>query len=729
MPKIKSTGSVLIAIISSFLIFLISPLLSQEKEEAGAKQPEDLQEFMEEGMKEIEYYSLEELLNVEVEVASLFTENELVVSSTVSSIQPEEWRMLGAKRVHETLGNEMGVTSFPAILGSYITAIRGYAISGTGTAFLVDGVPMTDIATGTAIYLVPNWELGTLNKIEMIKGPGSAIYGSDAFHGVISLKTFESDTDQYSIEGAGAYPLYGDANLKISKGFAGDILRIDAAAGASYQGDQDLEYTYNDPNGFNEPAFLISYSDGKGTSTRKLKYDSQTGVIKARIKPADKINLKLGMYINRGEYEDFPGVVSVVFPYSAAGQSFNTQDNDVSDNKIQLLMSNGSADYTFPNKLSVEANGYYWQCAKEYSAAATPKRFEIINYTDETVKKSGATFLIKQPDNPIHLQWLIAYSCTYTEVSEQDVKAAMPAFTMDVPANIEGYSRNIHSGFGQIKWGAVKDKFYVLLGGRNDYYSDFGNQVTPRGGLIFLPSVNSSIKALYGKAFRAPSAFEQKGKESYAEGNPDLDPEVIDIYELIFMYKQKKCKISINTFYSRWQNAIVIVDAPAGSLYKKNYVNKGENDSFGGELNLFMPVNPFTLDLGFSYIKSRALDVPSLDDPEKTEDRYYRIFPEYSFNIGLYYTLKSLDINFYLNNVIYLNMKETTGDVNPHPDSLPQYYRMDFNASKIISNKLELHLNIKNVLNRENRLPSLTGSEDGYIEPGISVMLRAGYKL
>ncbi len=726
----KNSGALLFPLITIMIsICLITPVRSQEQIKPEEKQSENLQEFMEEGMKEINFYSLEELLNVEVEIASLFAENELVVGSTVSSETPDKWKMMGAKRVHDTLGNEMSVFSYPAIMGAYITAIRGYAVSGTGTAYLVDGVPMNDVETSTAIYLMPNWELGTLNRIEIIKGPGSAIYGSDAFHGVISLKTFESDKDMYSIEGAGAYPLYGDASLRLSTGFINNILRIDAAAGASYQGDQDLEYSYNDTKGFNEPAFAISYPPDKGTSTREWKYNSQSGLIKARVKPVDKINIKAGGYYNRGKYENFPGVVSVVNPYSSSNQSFNTQSNDVANDEMEFMMGTGSADYTFANKISIEASGYYWRCDDRYTAAATPKAVDLKNISDEKAIRSGATIIVKQPDNIYNIQWLIAYSYTKMEVADQKQRAVSPDFDIDIPSFVDGYSRNLNSAFGQIKWGAVKDKFYVILGGRDDYYSDFGNHVTPRGGLIYQPTVNSSVKALYGRAFRAPSAFEQNGMIAYSKGNKDLEPEIIDVYELIYMYKEKNCKLSINTFYSRWQNAIVLVEDPELRDYKNKYVNKGQNDSFGGETNLFLPVDPLTLDLGFSYVKSRALNTPSLDDPDKKENRFYRMFPEYSFNVGLYYTLKLLEITFYLNNVIYLNMKETTQDVNQHPDSLPPYYRMDINMSKIISNKLELYLNVKNVLNSENRLPSSTGAEDGYVEPGITVMLRAGYKL
>ena len=74
-------------------------------------------------------------------------------------------------------------------------------------------------------------------------------------------------------------------------------------------------------------------------------------------------------------------------------------------------------------------------------------------------------------------------------------------------------------------------------------------------------------------------------------------------------------------------------------------------------------------------------------------------------------------------------MKEAPEAVKPTPDSLPQYYRMDLNLSKIITGKLELYLNVRNVLNRENHRPSVLGAKGGYAESGIGAMLRASYKL
>ncbi len=63
------------------------------------------------------------------------------------------------------------------------------------------------------------------------------------------------------------------------------------------------------------------------------------------------------------------------------------------------------------------------------------------------------------------------------------------------------------------------------------------------------------------------------------------------------------------------------------------------------------------------------------------------------------------------------------------PQDLPFYWRADLNINKIITKDSEVTLDIHNLLNRRNRIPSLNGASDGYEEPGISVLLRAGYKL
>ncbi len=680
--------------------------------------------------------SLEELLNVEVEVASLFAENELVVGSAVSSITSDKWKRLGARRFTDALSNELSVVTYYNIAGSNALAIRGYASdsSNKGTAYLIDGIPLNAYMTGDIIYL-PDFGLGTLDRIELIKGPGSAIYGSDAFHGVVSMKTFESDTDHYSIEMAGAYPLYGDANVKMSQGFADDLFRINMSASTSGQRPQKEEYKYDYVGGIN--AIVFNTLDAKGTGERERSYKSHTGVLKLDINPADKLKIKLGSYINTGVFKEYPGTVTKF-------EIGSLKEFDTSSQETLAILAKSSAAYTFSNRISIETSGYYTRYNQESEIRAD--FFGSKSYVYAQGSRSGANLIIKQPDNAINLQWLLAYSFIYMKVDSasnkyQNWNPNIPSFhpidpTLEIgevkPEEDEAYSgedRTINSVYAQTKWAIIENTLYLLLGGRLDNYSDFGNQITPRGGLIFQPTSKSSIKALYGRAFRAPTAMEEFGIMNYLGENKDLKPETIDIYELILMYIDKKLKATVNGFYSNWENGIITEIS-----FDPHYVNEGKNISYGIEGSIFYNIKPLALKLGFSYIKSTALDAKKDSmNPSSSEtiDRDYVAFPGYSAIAGLYYTLDPYDITFYLNNKLYFKMKGSHYNFvyRDEPNDLSLYWRTDLNINKAIDDKAEIILDVKNLFNRKNYMPLLYGAVDGNEEPGISVLLRAGYKL
>lgn len=120
----------------------------------------------------------------------------------------------------------------------------------------------------------------------------------------------------------------------------------------------------------------------------------------------------------------------------------------------------------------------------------------------------------------------------------------------------------------------IKKTLYLLAGGRVDDYSDVGTQSTPRGGLIYLPTEKTSVKALYGRAFMSPAASALYGQPGFSEGNKDLKPETIDTYELVMMYKEKKGKVSLNGFYSSWKNGIILIPNTGRGLSCSQYIYK-----------------------------------------------------------------------------------------------------------------------------------------------------------
>ncbi|MBN2159264.1 MAG: TonB-dependent receptor [Spirochaetes bacterium] len=744
----KSTASRTGLTVTFICSCMISLAASFSAHAQGTLEDEEIADEL--AIEEKGFYELESTIDMKVDVASLFEEDELVVGSSVSSVTRETWNKLGARRFCEALNDEVGFIHMPGTFGGEIPFFRGYATRKVaGVATLIDGVPMNNYDFGNATYMIPTWELGTLDRIEIIKGPGSAIYGSDAFHGVVALKTFESDKNTYQFEASGAYPWYGDGAARISAG--NDKIRMDFSGAGSYQGNQKLKYHYIDYFGF-DPSTVPGEEDlvspTAGTGRYKNIQESTTGVLKLRIMPTDKLTLKLGGYFYYGFMDDNYGIV-----YLDAGTKddlfVSARNRDKLDNLRYLYMGTAGIEYKFPHQISLEATGYYWYNYARYNSDATP--FEPYTYRQKSYR-GGARVLIKQPDNSIRLQWLIAYEASFAGIPYTRMKVDL--FTMGSDALLENgrYSghelidrskRVINSGFAQFKWNAVKDILYFIAGGRLDYYSDYGLQATPRAGIIIKPVEPFSIKMLYGRAFRAPSASEQKGKFFLYYGNKDLKAETIDVCEFILMYKlHKSLKLNATGFYTFWQNGINYFRIDALKPYFQSiYLNQGRNRSYGAELSLYASHKRVGGNLGFGWARSEALNTINPVSQAATSltgtflmyrsDVRYKSYPEYSIIGGIYYTIPVIEVTAFLNNRIYLNWWETTPnfDTQIAPKKLPVYYRLDLNLSRMIADKLELIVDIRNLLNRTNYVSSVWGQEDGYVEPGISAMLRVNYKI
>ena len=124
-------------------------------------------------------------------------------------------------------------------------------------------------------------------------------------------------------------------------------------------------------------------------------------------------------------------------------------------------------------------------------------------------------------------------------------------------------------------------------GVRDDYYDTFHNTVNPRAGLIYSPVGGTTLKLLYGRAFRAPNAFELNYDDggSASKSNPDLDPETINTYELVLeQVLIKDLRLVASGFHYDIDNLIVQTIDPGDGLIV--YQNVEEVTSSGLEVEL-----------------------------------------------------------------------------------------------------------------------------------------------
>ena len=184
-------------------------------------------------------FSLEYLLDLEVtSVSSNFLETKLQTGSSVDLITREDWEKTSSRKLMEALEHLPSVMINVSTFGTTSAMhFRGIVNSpGTrGVAFLLDGVPINNAVHATALYSAQQLGLGILDRVEIIRGAGSAIHGNDAFQGVVSLhsRSFDYDTvDLYAGTGDGGYNfarfgLAKSTSDRLTLSLSGDVYDID----------------------------------------------------------------------------------------------------------------------------------------------------------------------------------------------------------------------------------------------------------------------------------------------------------------------------------------------------------------------------------------------------------------------------------------------------------------------------------------------------------------------
>lgn len=611
--------------------------------------------------------SISDLMNVTV--VSLFDETLIEASSSVKVVNETGWQGNGARRTNEIMAYQPATISHPFLGGSNAFSIRGYAntLSARGMATLLDGVPLNTYSFGTAQYFLANFDLGTLNRAELIRGPGSAIYGSDAFHGVFSLSTYTSNVDSVEAELGAGSPEYARGHVRFSQQL-GERSRISGGAASTIEGDSDIVFDTSAPGiqGEREDAFA-----------------SKTGYLKAEHKLSDQWEAEWGVYYNSWDGESFPS-----FGESTLGK------DDLSNNEQEFFMLKANVKHKLSQGKSVELKSFIWNTDQRFDYQFVPVPFQ-----QQEDRRYGMSVIIKDEGNEKRDRWLIGAGLDRTKIISTSVSTGVQAF--------DGQERKISNLFADYRFTFPEADLLLGIGARLDDYADFGSHFTPRLSLIYLLNESEAVKLLYGNAFRAPVGSEVTSS-GVIQGNMNLKPETIDTYELIWMKQTAGYSITTTAFYSEWTDGIVIVDdATLPVPFTRRYENQGKLRSQGIELESTMLLNQWRMDGAYSFIES--------EDMQKQED--FIAFPRHVFQFGAG-TGVSAKLNFRFYNTVY-------ADVHASPvqtaKKLGTIWQTNMHLNYQWSKHTELSVDIRDILNRKDPVPSLWGNEQGIPVDGIQI--------
>ena len=480
--------------------------------------------------------SLEQLLDVRVSAASRFEQSAREAPSAVRVITAEEIRVFGWRTLADALGSLPGLFASDDRSYTYLGA-RGFLRPGDyGSRFLllVDGhrlnEPIYEQVTIGSEFPVP---VELIERIEYVPGPGSSVFGSSAFFGVINVIT-RRGADHAGVQAMAEVGSHGYRRAAVRygrSGVGGDLLigasLIDAEGGDLYFPEYD---TREDNHGV---------ADGRdGERVRRFFLKAERG--------------PLALSLVHSEREKNT-------PTASYEQRFNDPRSQEAD-RWSLLGLHWRGQPT----ANLQAGVHLLLGAYDYDGSF------VYDYPPVTVNRDAS-----------RARWIGAGASAVTTAIDRhtlvfgvdaqfDLRRDQHNFDADPHATYLSDERSGHRAGVFVGDEVVLGEGLLLNAGlRYDHDSISGGSMSPRMALIRHWSPDTTLKLIHGGAYRSPNAFELyyhdgDGDEATQRANPDLSPERIRASEIAWSRRfGVRTLVQASLYRYRIRGMIIQVDEPA----------------------------------------------------------------------------------------------------------------------------------------------------------------------
>jgi len=431
--------------------------------------------------------------------ASKYEQKSSEAPASVSIITSEEIRKFGYRTLSEILRSVRGFFTTYDRNYSYVGA-RGFGRPGdydTRVLLLLDGHRTNDnvydqASIGTEALI----EVDAIDRIEIIRGPSSSLYGTNAFLAVINVIT-RSGRDLKGMEVAATGGSYSTGEARMSYGDRFDN-GVEAFVGGSYydSGGQNLFYPEFDSPATNNGWAKRADGDSFGRLLGKMSFGDFR--VEAGYSTRDKR-----------------------IPTASFGTDFNDPREKSTDERgfLDVRYDRGvGLNSRFVGSMSYD--GYWYKGAYPYAGSVSR---DIGSGQWWTAEAQAITTLHEKHKVVGGVE--VRYN---TQQDQRNYDTNPYALHLD-----DRRQTSFRALYAQDEY-RVRDDLILNVGIRHDTYETFGGTTNPRLGVIYAVRPTTTLKFLYGRAFRAPNVYELY----YADGgvsqkaNPGLNPESIHTYEI-----------------------------------------------------------------------------------------------------------------------------------------------------------------------------------------------------
>lgn len=644
---------------------------------------------------------------------------------------------MGATNVDDVLESIPGLhVSVHPIGYNPIYTFRGiHADFNAQVLMLVNGIPITNLFHGDRNLVWGGFPVESISRIEIIRGPGSAVYGADAFSGVINIIT-KNAAETGRLSTGARHGRFNTSDWWVSTS-------LDSA---SFVASAHLEF--HNTNGHDQKitsdaqTFLDSFVGTSASLTPgSVNLQQENYDLRFKLEFEDTLTANLG-YQKRVDMGTGLGIAQALDAIGeVSGQRYNfdlTYDNiNFTDNTgIKAQISYLNVGHTIDNNFILFPPGSTGPFLDQFGqplfgifpngVIGNPEVYERHYRGNVTGNYRGLK------DHDITIGTGYYFGEIYKTKEEKNFGFNPFTGTLIDPAGplvdvsdtdavfLPEDNRENSYVFVQDAW-HFTDDWELTVGARFDHYSDFGDTLNPRIALVWSTRHNLTTKFLYGEAFRAPSFAETRVQSNPSFlGNSALEPETLKSYEIAFNYRPTfDLVLDLNLFHYEWDNIIHFVPDNSGATSTAQ--NTGRQTGNGLEFEAKWSVTN-TVDVVGNMAWQKSTDEDADKDAANSPEKqiYTRVnwnfLPDYSANIQANWIM------------------DRNRDYRDPRKAIDDYVLVDLTLRRTnLFGHFELALLAKNIFDKDAREPTPNGEPVPFIPddlplPGRSLFGEIRYK-
>jgi outer membrane receptor for ferrienterochelin and colicin len=537
--------------------------------------------------------TLEQLLDVHISVASTQGDDIFTTPSTVSVITAATLRRYNVESIAEALGMLPGVNVGRTFFRSNVVTLRGLLGDqySNKVLILINGVPTWHATSGEGAYY--RIAIQDVERIEVLRGPASVIYGTNAYAGVVNIVLRSSDQRQVQVDTGGG-DQGGNAGVNMSLGGPGGATLLLSVHGGKATGDP---WTFVDEN--------------KATGRIRDLHDDRMLTLSLQ---SSRHTVLVNLFRSR---ESFLGTRASFA--TGAGHDF---------------VSNGTlVSYRYTRQLSPRVNlaaGAIYDGSQDDDPRSADNQVAgtTNGYRTSAFAKSSMT---------------IGSHLSIDVGTDYDRRTSIDANNYRRDTGEVLYDNNLHnrsvreySGSGEGTY-RLRGRLRLNGGWRLTKNELFGANLSSRAAAIYTPRERQSLKLFWGQSFRAPSLYElyRRSQRGGLYGNEHLMPETSDTVEAAYVAAFRGVLLKGSAYHARYHNKITrvprypdFVSDPADN--SATYGNRGHFSANGVELELTYDVPT----IGNAFVNVGYVHGDRGDTPLDSNNYNFRYIPKASVTAG-----------------------------------------------------------------------------------------------